>query len=100
MTHRDYTMTDALMFAGGGILGAGLALLFAPRSGRESRGEIVRLARTTGEKADRIVRGFAEDVGDRAESAGKKASRMWCSGRNRLESHGHRVAQWIGGCSK
>jgi len=100
MARRENTVTDALMFAGGTLLGAGVALLFAPRAGRETRREIVRFARTTGEKADRITHDFAGNIADYAGSVGDKASHMLNSGRCRLESEGHRVASWIGGSGK
>jgi gas vesicle protein len=100
MARKDNTVTDALMLVGGGLFGAGVALLLAPRSGRETRREIVRFARTTGEKADRIVHDVSGNVADYAGSVGEKASLMLNSGRNKLEKHGHRVAKWIGGCNK
>jgi gas vesicle protein len=70
------SVADALMLVGGGIFGAGMALLFAPRSGRDTRRKIGRLARTTGEKGNRIVHDFAGDVADFAGSVGKKAAHM------------------------
>jgi gas vesicle protein len=97
MARRDNAVMDALMFAGGSLLGAGVALLFAPRSGRDTRREIARLARTTGEKAERITHDFAGNIADFAGSVGDKASSMINSGRCRLESEGHRMASWIGG---
>ena len=70
------TMTDALMLVGGGVLGAGLALLFAPYSGAKSRKKIRRFGRTVGNKSDRMMRnisGFADTVGGRAS----KVANLW-----------------------
>lgn len=44
----------------GALIGAGVALLFAPRSGRETRAEINRRARAAQDR----VRGVAEEVTD------------------------------------
>ena len=44
----------------GALIGAGVALLFAPRSGRETRADISRRARATQDR----VRGVAEEVTD------------------------------------
>ncbi len=74
MARKDSnTMTDALMLVGGGIFGAGLALLLAPRSGKRTRKDIACFTRTMGKKTDRVVHdvagniaGFAVSVGDRA----------------------------------
>lgn len=53
-------------------VGAGVALLFAPASGRETRHQIARGAR----KASRRAREFAEDVGDDvAEHVGRARRR-------------------------
>jgi gas vesicle protein len=90
-------MTDTLMVAGGGLLGAGVALLLAPCSGRKTRREIARFTRTTGEKAEKAVHELASNVAGYAGSVGEKASKVLKSGRCRLEMRGHRMAQWIGG---
>jgi gas vesicle protein len=77
MAHRgSNAMTDALMLVGGGVLGAGLALLFAPYSGEKSRKKIKRFGRTIGNKSDRVVRSisdFADTMGGRAS----KVANMW-----------------------
>lgn len=100
MARRDNTVMDAMMFAGGGLLGAGMALLFAPRSGRETRRDIARFARTTGEKADKIVHDFTGNVAEFTGLVGEKTSHMLDSGRSKLEEHGHRMSSWIGGSGR
>lgn len=59
------TVTDAIMLVGGGVVGAGLALLLAPQSGRKSRKEIVRFGRSMSRQGDKVMRNlsdFAESV--------------------------------------
>lgn len=48
----------------GGLIGAGIALLFAPRSGRRTRLEIFRTARRTRNNAAALIEDTIEDVND------------------------------------
>lgn len=69
-------MTETLMLVGGGILGAGLALLFAPYSGEKSRKKMRRFGKTVSNRSDRMMRSisdFADTVGGRAS----KVANMW-----------------------
>lgn len=54
----DSTITVLASFATGAALGAGLALLYAPKSGRELRGEIADLSKDLAEK----VKDFSKDA--------------------------------------
>jgi gas vesicle protein len=63
-------MTDALFLVGGGIVGAGMALLLAPQSGRKSRKEITRLSRSMGRQSDKVIRNISESMSDFAERVG------------------------------
>lgn len=71
-------LTDALMLIGGGVVGAGVALLLAPHSGRRTRREIGRMGRMIGMKGRDAVRkagGMVDTVGDKLSGAvrdGKK----------------------------
>ena len=70
------TMADALMLVGGGVVGAGLALLFAPYTGAKSRKKLARFGRTMSDKSDRMMR----DMTDFADTMGGKANKvlhMW-----------------------
>ena len=61
------SMTDALMLVGGGVVGAGLALLLAPQSGKKSRKEISRFSRSVSKKGDKVIRNISENMSDFAE---------------------------------
>ena len=58
------TMVDALLLAGGGVVGAGMALLFTPQSGRKNRRDLARFGKTVGKKSDRALRSFAGGMAD------------------------------------
>jgi gas vesicle protein len=82
MAQKD-TMADALMLVGGGIVGAGLALLLAPRAGKETRKDIVRFARTVGSKTEKVVHDFSDSISEITDSIGEKANEI-LSGENEL----------------
>lgn len=54
------TMTEVLMLVGGGVVGAGLALLLAPKSGKRTRIEIARFGKTIGRNGEKALRGAAD----------------------------------------
>ena len=75
MTDRDNNaMVGALMLVAGGIIGAGLALLFAPQSGARTRKDIARYARKARCKTDGVVDDLAENIAEMVEAVGEKAS--------------------------
>lgn len=63
-----------------GAVGAGLALLFTPKSGQEIRGDLMRYARKTGEQAAESVQEsqarVSEAVREARESAGAAAGEV------------------------
>jgi gas vesicle protein len=73
---------SALMLIAGGILGAGLALLFAPQSGKRTRRDIARLARKTKNRAEDIVDDFIDTVSGMAEVVGDKAAEILDQGKD------------------
>lgn len=74
MAHKvGNTMADALMLVGGGVVGAGLALLFAPYAGTKSRKKIARFGRSMSNKSEKAIRTFTGGVTDFAEAVGAKA---------------------------
>lgn len=68
------TTINALMLVGGGVVGAGLALLLAPGSGRRTRREIARMGKAIGNKGDKAVRDLARKATELAGTVGDKAA--------------------------
>ena len=56
----------------GALIGAGVALLFAPRSGRETRADITRRARAAQDRVRDVAEGVTDQVVDRFEGARSK----------------------------
>ncbi|GAB4242546.1 MAG: YtxH domain-containing protein [Deltaproteobacteria bacterium] len=79
----DKVLTGALLVLAGAVLGAGVALLFAPQSGRETRKDIGRYARKVrrkvegagGEVVDAVT-GMAEAVEEKAEELAKRGAEL------------------------
>lgn len=71
---NNSAMVGALMLVAGGIIGAGVALLFAPQSGKKTRRDIVRCSRKVGHRAEEVVDDFADSVSSMVEMVGEKAS--------------------------
>jgi gas vesicle protein len=96
MSQHDYDEDNATVgfIAGmivGGLFGAGLALLMAPRSGRQTRRKIRRAAEDIGDRAEQGIERAAADVrrvaGEArraAERSGKQVRRSVERGRERL----------------
>lgn len=82
MIYREVTMSDrcntykagALMLIAGGLIGAGIALLFAPQSGRATRKDICRYARRARRRGEDIVDDFTDSVSKMVDVVGEKAS--------------------------
>jgi gas vesicle protein len=72
--NNNSAMVGALMLVAGGIIGAGVALLFAPQSGKRTRKDIVRIAKKTRHKAEDVVDNFSDALSDMVEAVGDKAS--------------------------
>jgi gas vesicle protein len=74
MTHKIHdTMTDALMLVGGSVVGAGMALLFAPHSGMKSRKELARFGKMVSRKSEKMYRNFTAGVSGITDMVGGKA---------------------------
>lgn len=72
-------MAGALMLVVGGLIGAGVALLYAPQSGEKTRKELTRYgkkARKRTRDAVDAVEDFSDHVTDMAESVGERASEI------------------------
>jgi len=75
MTDRNTTIkVGALMLVAGGIIGAGVALLFAPQSGKATRKDISRYARKAKRRAEDVVDDFSDSVSKMVEAVGEKSA--------------------------
>jgi gas vesicle protein len=72
-------------FLVGLAVGAGLALLFAPRSGEETRRDIERRARKVGNQAQDFVSGVSESVGEKIQEARASVETRIDSARSAVE---------------
>ena len=72
----------ALMLVAGGIIGAGLALLFAPQSGDRTRKDIVRYSRKVRRKAEGVVEDFADTVSEMVDTVSDKAEDILDKGKD------------------
>lgn len=82
---NNNVMVGALMLLAGGIIGAGVALLYAPQKGEKTRKDISRYAkkaRRRGEEAVEAVEDFADQVAEMAESVGERASEILDRGKD------------------
>jgi gas vesicle protein len=76
------TIVGALMLVAGGIIGAGVALLFAPQSGERTRRDITRYSKKVRRKAEEVVEDFADSVSDMVETVSEKAEDLLDKGRD------------------
>lgn len=82
---NNNVVVGALMLVAGGIIGAGIALLYAPQTGDKTRKEIGRYAkkaRRKGEDALEAVEDFSEQVSEMAEQVGERASEILDKGKD------------------
>jgi gas vesicle protein len=75
-------VAGALMLVAGGIIGAGMALLFAPQSGERTRKDIARYGKKVRRKAEEVVDDFADTVSDLVETVSEKAEDLLDKGRD------------------
>ncbi|MEP6704663.1 MAG: YtxH domain-containing protein [Acidobacteriota bacterium] len=72
-------------FIAGLAIGAGIALLFAPRSGEETRRDLERRARKVGSQAQDFVSEVTESVGQKIQDAKESVENRFDSARNAVE---------------
>ena len=73
---NDGVVMGAMLVLAGAILGAGAALLFAPQSGRKTRGDISRYARKTGKMVEGVAGEVVGSVAGMAEAVEEKAEEL------------------------
>lgn len=83
------TTRAVLSFLGGLAVGYGIALLFAPRAGHETRRMISDYAQSTGERISTAARGAMKSARQSAESAGERAGEYLDEARAKAKSVQH-----------
>jgi gas vesicle protein len=83
MEDRDKKIAAAalLVFAGG-VMGAGLALLYAPQSGSRTRKEILRYSKKARHRADEVVEDLAANVSSLVDAIGDKTDDLLEKGKD------------------
>jgi gas vesicle protein len=83
MEDRDKKITAAalLVFAGG-VIGASLALLYAPQSGTRTRKDILRYSTKARNRADEVVDDLAANVSNLVETIGEKTDDLMEKGKD------------------
>jgi gas vesicle protein len=83
MEERDKKIAAAaLLIVAGGVIGAGLALLFAPQSGTRTRKDIIRYSKKARNRADEVVEDLAANVSNLVETIGEKTDDLVEKGRD------------------
>ena len=83
MEDRDKKIAAAalLVFAGG-VVGAALALLYAPQSGSRTRKDVLRYSKKVRNRADEVVDDLAANVTELVETIGEKTDDLLKKGRD------------------
>ena len=77
MANRDHTaLVGSLMLLAGGAIGAGLALLFAPQSGKKTRKDVRRYAKKVRSRAEEMAGDLSDSVTDLVDDLGKKTTAL------------------------
>lgn len=79
---KKSAMVGGILLVAGGLVGAGVALLFAPQSGRQTRRDINRYSRKIRRQAEDIVDDFAGNVQGMVESIGERAEDILDKGKD------------------
>jgi gas vesicle protein len=83
MEERDKKLASAaLLIVAGGVIGAGLALLFAPQTGTRTRKDLLRYAKKARHRADEAVEELAVNVNSLLETIGEKTEELVVKGKN------------------
>jgi gas vesicle protein len=80
--NNDNAVLGALMLVAGGIIGAGVALLFAPQSGERTRKDITRYTKKMRRKAEAVVDDFSDTVSDMVDTVSEKAEDLLEKGKD------------------
>jgi gas vesicle protein len=72
----------ALLVIAGGVIGAGVALLFAPQSGDRTRKDILRYSKKARKRADDVADDLAANVSNLVEAIGEKTDDLLEKGKD------------------
>lgn len=84
MAERNSTGTVLLAFLVGGVVGAGLALLFAPSSGAETRRKIRETGEDVKRKTEEFLSESRERIGEFVDNGRERIGELVESGRDSL----------------
>ena len=77
MEDRDNKLAAAaVLFVAGGVIGAGLALLFAPQTGTKTRKGLVRYAKKARHRADEAIEELASNMDNIVDTIGEKTDEL------------------------
>jgi len=79
---NNSTLAGALFLVAGGIIGAGVALLFAPQSGKATRKDITRYAKRAKRRAEDVVEDFSDNISKMVDVVGERAEDILESGKD------------------
>jgi len=83
MEDRDKKIAAAaLLIVAGGVIGTGLALLFAPQSGSRTRKDILRYSKKIGNRADEAVDDLAVNVSSLVDAISGKTDDLLEKGKD------------------
>ena len=83
MEDRDKKIAAAaLLIVAGGVIGTGLALLFAPQSGSRTRKDILRYSKKVGNRAVEVVDDLAANVSTLVEAISEKTDDLLEKGKD------------------
>ncbi len=72
----------ALLIFAGGVMGASLALLFAPQSGTRTRNDLLLYSKRARNRADEVVDDLASNVSNLVEAIGEKTDDLLEKGKD------------------
>ncbi len=70
--NQKATTVGAIMLVAGGLIGAGLGLLYAPQTGKKTRRQLGRYGRQVRTEAEAMVRDSADAVRDAVENLSER----------------------------
>lgn len=79
---KNSVMIGGIMLVAGGVLGAAVALLYAPQSGRQTRRDVARYSRKVRRKAENIIDDFAGNVNGMVESISERSEEILEKGKD------------------